>query len=465
VLDLQRALYWFGHLPTRTCLTAYFGPETTEALQQFQMVHGVPSTGVWGSSSRQALWKHLCAESCESSEGGSDVQSNVQPVASFTDSLSGLKAAGEEQVGIHVSELLRLMGAQDLLSTISSAPEWKHLPRNASMVGLLFTVMLGLLGLGYSVIGLFKGQPGQPVRRRVMRAHWRDDVRGGGPVKTRKQLHMFPGLDRPVHKEEEEEPKYPNYRLRAKSKLRPVDAVGQTDRLIIYDGQVILGDSPQGYLALRNSPTGLRGSTNSSSQASSKVRKPPLPVANAAEQVPTKQVNTKTAGNQEEEPSNSKIKREGSVNLPQKAGKSIVPHIESHETLPTAIRNIVSALFTPRGCKEPLLLDKPVNGRTSSRAALQSEAGQGSKREGLTQGKLDSSMSGPARKSRIADGGDQQTKDEANLRDRVEELRKAVKAAEQNRQAAMRALAEERQRSLELQVKISRQVCMQLKHK
>jgi anthranilate/para-aminobenzoate synthase component II len=36
-------------------------------------------------------------------------------------------------------------------------------------------------------------------------------------------------------------------------------------------------------------------------------------------------------------------------------------------------------------------------------------------------------------------------------------LRKAVKAAEQNRQAAMRALAEERQRSLELQVKISRQ--------
>jgi hypothetical protein len=37
------------------------------------------------------------------------------------------------------------------------------------------------------------------------------------------------------------------------------------------------------------------------------------------------------------------------------------------------------------------------------KAALQSEAGQGSKREGLTQGKLDSSMSGPARKSRIAE--------------------------------------------------------------
>jgi hypothetical protein len=56
-----------------------------------------------------------------------------------------------------------------------------------------------------------------------------------------------------------------------------------------------------------------------------------------------------------------------------------------------------------QGLRKPLLLDKPVNGWTSSKAALQSEAGQGSKREGLTQGKLDSSMSGPARKSRIAE--------------------------------------------------------------
>jgi len=52
--------------------------------------------------------------------------------------------------------------------------------------------------------------------------------------------------------------------------------------------------------------------------------------------------------------------------------------------------------------------------------------------------------------SRIADGGDQQTKDDANLRDHVEELCKAVKAVKQNRQAAMCALAEEQHRSLEL---------------
>ncbi len=51
------------------------------------------------------------------------------------------------------------------------------------------------------------------------------------------------------------------------------------------------------------------------------------------------------------------------------------------------------------------------------------------------------------------------------MRDCVEELCKAVRAAEQNRQAAMHALAEERQRSLELQVKISHQVCMELNTK
>jgi hypothetical protein len=56
-----------------------------------------------------------------------------------------------------------------------------------------------------------------------------------------------------------------------------------------------------------------------------------------------------------------------------------------------------------RGLRKLLLLDKPVNGCTSSKAALQSEAGQASKREGLTQGKLDSTMSGSARKSMIAE--------------------------------------------------------------
>jgi hypothetical protein len=62
-------------------------------------------------------------------------------------------------------------------------------------------------------------------------------------------------------------------------------------------------------------------------------------------------VNTKTNGNQREEPFNSKIKSEGGVSLPQKGGKSIVPHIESHKTLFITICNIIFVLFTTQGLK------------------------------------------------------------------------------------------------------------------
>lgn len=53
--------------------------------------------------------------------------------------------------------------------------------------------------------------------------------------------------------------------------------------------------------------------------------------------------------------------------------------------------------------------------------------------------------------------GKWQEKDELELKARVEELRRKVLAAENNRHAAMRSLAEEKKRSLELEVKICRQ--------
>jgi uncharacterized membrane protein (DUF106 family) len=45
-----------------------------------------------------------------------------------------------------------------------------------------------------------------------------------------------------------------------------------------------------------------------------------------------------------------------------------------------------------------------------------------------------------------------------NIRRRIEELRKAVEAAEQNGQDAVNALQQERKRSMELEEKISQQV-------
>jgi len=274
------------------------------------------------------------------------------------------------------------------------------------MVALLFAVVVGLLGLGYSIIGLFQGQHGQPVRRRVMRAHWRDDVRGGGPPKTKKQLHMFPGLGHAVCREQE--PKYPSHQLHAKSRPSPVDAPGQTYHLIIYDGQVIFGDS-----ALRNSPTGLCGSSTSSLQASSKARRLSIPAANAAEQVPKKQASAKSADNHGVALCNLKTKTEGGVGLSQQAGKSITPDNESHDTMPSVLHDVPSALFTPSRLREPLFFEKPVNGQSASKSALHSEAGC-IPREGLTQDRLGPSVSGPKRKSRVQNGGDQQNKDDVS---------------------------------------------------
>jgi hypothetical protein len=222
---------------------------------------------------------------------------------------------------------------------------------------------------------------------------------------------MFPGLGHPVCREQE--PKYPSHQLHAKSRPIPVDAPGQTYHLIIYDGQVIFSDSPQGDSALRNSPTGLCGSSTSSLQASSKARRPSIPAANAAEQVPKKQVSAKSADNHGVALCNLKTKTEGGVGLSQQAGKSSTPDNESHDTMPSVLHDVPSALFTPSGLREPLLFEKPVNGQSASKSALHSKAGC-IPREGLTHDRLGLSVSGPERKSRVQNGGDQQNKDDVS---------------------------------------------------
>jgi len=363
VLDLQRMLYWFGYLPKRTELTAYFGIETKKALQQFQIAHGVSGTGAWGSSSRQALWKILSEDSDLLTKGGSSVYINLQqPISSSVDNDN----AEGTNLGVRVSELLNNMGAhsQEFVSTLSTASYWNHLPtnvpRNAAIFGLLVGVLISLFSLGYSVVGFFhEQQNGTSVRRRVLRAQWRDDMSGGPiPMKSKRHLESFPGLDLPLVGDDEF-----RYRLRSKSKPSAVNGAGRTDRLILYEGQVLVGDeTPSVALPFMSGPASRRGSGKMVSQA------------------------------------------------PPRAKPSVI-------TGQTAIDQT----------------SKPVS-------------------NGSISGRRDSKLS-------KLDGNSKnwQDKDEENFKNRVEELRKAVQATEKNRQAAMRALAEERQRSLELQVKISRQ--------
>ncbi|KAG0579920.1 hypothetical protein KC19_4G134700 [Ceratodon purpureus] len=367
VLDLQRALYWFGCLSKRTELTAYFGPETKRALQQFQIAHGVPGTGAWGSSSRQALWKLLSEESSLLSRGESNVYSDLhEPVSTSVDYVN----TGGTDVGIRVSELLNDMSAhsQEFMSTLSSAPYWRHVPtivpRNAALFGLLFGLLVALFGLGYSVVGLFSRQheqEGQSVRRRVLRASWRDDMSGTSSSKSRRHLDMFPGLDLPAVGEEDFK-----YRLRSKSKPSSTNGAGRTDRLILYGGQVLVGDeTPSHVYPFMSGPASRHGSGKTASQ------------------------------------------------VPPRAKASLITGQADHTSQKLANNGSISRPREPR----------------MSRVERSPKSG----------------------------GNGWQDKDEENFKNHVEELRKTVQAAEKNREAAMRALAEERQRSLELQVKISRQ--------
>ncbi|XP_024390361.1 uncharacterized protein [Physcomitrium patens] len=377
VLDLQRTLYWFGYLPNRTALTAYFGPETKKALQQFQIAHGVPATGAWGSSSRQALWKLLSEDRSSFSEG-SIVHDDFQlPDSTSVDEVN----AGGADVRIRVSELMNSMGghSQEFMSTLSSALHWGHLPakipKSAAIFGLFLGVLVALFGLGYSVVGLFHGQRGQPVRRRLLRAHWRDDLIGKTSTKPKRHLNVFLGLDLPPVGEGNFK-----YKLRSKSNPSSTNGVGRTDRLILYEGQVLTGDETLGHAhRFVTDPTSRRGSGRTS-------------------QVPPK---AKTS----------------SFSLQESTDKTMQKSA-SNERLP-ALREKIS--------QDSQI---PFNGLTNAR-------------------NRDSKA--------FKMGGNRWRDEDEDFKDRVEELRKAVQAAEKNRQAAMRALAEERQRSLELQVKISRQ--------
>jgi hypothetical protein len=167
----------------------------------------------------------------------------------------------------------------EFISTLSSAPYWRHLPsnvpRNAAIFGLLVGVLVALFGFGYSVVGLFSeqhGQQGQSVKRRVLRAHWRDDM-SGTSSKPRRHLDMFPGLDLPLVGEEDFK-----YRLRSRSKPGSMNGAGRTDRLILYEGQVLVGDETPSHLyPFMSGPASRHGSGKTASQISLRAKASSIP--------------------------------------------------------------------------------------------------------------------------------------------------------------------------------------------
>lgn len=312
------------------------------------------------------------------------------------------------------------------------------LPRNAGIVVVFFGMALALFGVGYSVVGMFKGQPGQPVRRRVMRAHWRDDMTAGPPRSTKKHLQKFPGLDLPLV--EDNDFMYPNYRLRTKSKpSSSLDGTGRTERLIMYEGQVIVGDSNSSHMyPFRNDSTGVRG--RSSSQVPTKAKgasfrtlassdqsantsasngsiSGPRDDMFAGGQVSTKRTsNVRANGYRGEEQMNMKTRSNGAANSSQKTTKGRAAHPgsseQAQELQPNFVRNLLSALFTPRGLGQPVTFGKIVQKRTTSGSAVMDS--RSFDKEGPSEGMSEPKMSMTERSTK-RDGSDWQEKDEVSV--------------------------------------------------
>jgi hypothetical protein len=284
------------------------------------------------------------------------------------------------------------------MSTLSSAPYWKPLPtnvpRNAAMFGLLVGMLAALFGLGYSLVGMIDEQHGQPVRRRVLRAHWRDDLSGTTFAKPKRHLDVFPDLDLAVVGEEDFK-----YRLRSKSRSSLTNGTGRTDRLILYGGQVFTGDEESSPVyPFMNGPASHHASQKTASQGPSRARASSIHV-----QTPTGQVSQRPASNgspsgyleensQESQLSperisnvyirgeNPSITRADSDALGSTSSGSVQnsspgstdrpkwsnPMEQPNEKQPNFVRALLSALFTPKGLRNSVGLKKHERQRIGS---------------------------------------------------------------------------------------------------
>ena len=321
------------------------------------------------------------------------------------------------------------------MSTLSSDPYWRHLPtnvpRNAAIFGLLVGVLAALFGLGYSLVGVFHEQHGQSVRRRVLRAHWRDDLSGKISTKPKKHLDMFPGLDLPIVGEEDFK-----YRLRSKSRPSSTNGIGRTDRLILYGGQVFTGDEASS--PVYPSTSGSASRLASWKAASSRARASSIHVQAPTDQIsPRPASNGSTSGPREENfqgiqaspkrISNMRIRGEKNVTrvdsdaLGSTSSRSIqnssprsTPIEQPNEKPPNFVRNLLSALFTPKYLRTSAVLEEHETQRIDS-SSIQIDA-RSSDKQALDGSESESKVSKMERSSKSSGNDIWQNKDEVSDR-------------------------------------------------
>ncbi|KAL2650611.1 hypothetical protein R1flu_018739 [Riccia fluitans] len=468
VLNLQRALFWLGHLPG-LLLTGYFGPETTRALQEFHTAHGVPTSGVWGFHSQQALRKHLQPESYRvnpvdkptlkgPSRSSRTRLSHTSPLAKR---ISGKIVEGGQQarqaVRIWYSKAL-----PDMIASISALPQMASVSGRVGIIVLSVVVVSSIAKLWFS---MFRRPQGQPVRRRVM--SWRNDA--SLRESTRKALRT-PSIrsQGPLKSSESDEfMRRPRNRTQASSPNQHEDSNSLLDRLVLFDGQVLRGDGPQSSKTLPSMSSGLdilaQNDTDDTNRSSvwnrfshTSQMEQPLQSGREVDQGKETFGLDRFVKLEADPPRKHNLlsRYEPSSRLTAKeAGRPLRESLydSPNPSWSVWMGNFFSNISKGRSSSHKSGFrrtvrrgNSPVRTRTSERA--RTEGKPPLRFNKIEKGAMDDS-----------DLGRRQEDDEADLRRRVEDLHRAVQAAEQTRMAAMRALAEERMRSLELEVKISRQ--------
>ncbi|BBM98874.1 hypothetical protein MPTK1_1g16870 [Marchantia polymorpha subsp. ruderalis] len=475
VLNLQRALFWLGHLPGLS-LTGYFGPETTRALQEFHTVHGVPSSGVWGFHSQQALRKHLQPESYRldtveklGTKGSSKSSSRLSEIWPLAKSISGkmVHSGHHARRAVQLWYSKTLPGSTDMtdfMASVSSAPQLSSV---SGRVGLFLIGIVVLSSIAKVWIALFGRPQGQPVRRRVM--SWRNDV--NLRESTRKTLRTQSGRPQGPLKISENDGfvRRPRNRSLPTSKEQQENNHNLLDRLVLFDGQVLRGDGPSNAKSLPSISSGLdvlaQNSSDDPSRSSvwnkvSHMSPAELPHHSGVdvEQEKTVYGFDRYVKLEADPPRKYQLfsQIETSSRLsgrdPSRPARD-TPYDSPNPSWPAWMGNFFSNIFPD---KERYSSQKLAFRRTVRRgnSPVRTKFSEKVSSEGKSSLRLNRVDRVPVDEN---DLGKWHEDDESDLRRQVEEMHRTVQAANQTRMSAMRALAEERMRSLELENKISRQ--------
>lgn len=413
---LQKALFCLGYLSKRSFTSGYFGIETKQALCEFQEAHGVHSTGLWGSLSKQALWHKISAEI-------------LHRVAD--EKAQKLDAGHQNTVGAtmpawHITQSWNPSKFADAISKDLPEADWKLL---SGMVLLLGGVLFGFIKSSSSVIEIPKNQS---VKRRI--------VPSGGHEDSTLPLHEgSKGTKEHCPTRADDVTKSLRLTRTKPPSVTKQESSGQLGTMNRLDKKVIGATSSD--IELEQDAQ----HTSSNALAAYRLRKKLTSAPTVSLQKGTTSKSADESMKDDRQPS-SQGRHAATLGSDSAMNQVVKP-----ELLPSRRRD-----YHKFQTESSLPLENsPMQGGVSVDTQEPSRKKLGGKT--LKKQEMNSSVWNKKIIQGTSTEIDQQAEDELTIKKRIEELRKAVEAAELNGQAAMYALAEERERSLELEEKISRQ--------